>query len=31
MSIFEIGLFIGMATLVYITYELIIYEPLKNK
>ena len=27
MSAFEIGLVIGMATLVYITYELLKYEP----
>jgi len=30
MSVFEIGLMLGMATLVYITYELLIYEPLKK-
>ena len=30
MSAFEIGLVIGMATLVYITYELIKYEPMEK-
>jgi hypothetical protein len=31
MSAFEIGLSIGMITLVYITYELLKYEPLNEK
>ncbi len=31
MNAFEIGLTIGMLTLVYITYELIKYEPLNDK
>ena len=29
MNAFEIGLMIGMITLVYITYELLKYEPIK--
>ena len=31
MSAFEIGLSIGMITLIYITYELLKYEPLNKK
>ena len=31
MNIFEIGLTIGMLTLVYITYELLKFDPLKKK
>ena len=31
MSAFEIGLTIGMFTLVYITYEALKYEPLDKK
>jgi len=31
MSIFELGLSIGMITLIYITYELLKYEPLNKK
>lgn len=31
MNTFEIGLTIGMLTLVYITYELLKYEPLNEK
>ncbi len=30
MNAFEIGLTIGMITLVYITYELLKYEPLEK-
>ena len=29
MNAFEIGLMIGMIALVYITYELLKYEPIK--
>ena len=28
MGAFEIGLFMGISTLVYITYELLKYEPI---
>ena len=31
MNAFEIGLMIGMIALVYITYELLKYEPIKWK
>jgi len=31
MNAFEIGLVLGMATLVYITYELLKFEPLDKK
>jgi hypothetical protein len=31
MSVFEIGLTMGMITLVYIAYELLRYEPLDEK
>ena len=30
MNAFEIGLVIGMITLVYITYELLKYEPINK-
>ncbi len=30
MNAFDIGLVLGMATLLYITYELVKYEPLKK-
>ncbi len=30
MNAFEIGLILGMATLVYITYELLKYEPMEK-
>ncbi len=31
MEAFEIGLSLGMLTLIYITYELLKYNPLKHK
>jgi len=31
MNAFEIGLSIGMITLIYITYEILKYEPLDEK
>ncbi len=31
MNAFDVGLIIGMIVLVYITYELLKYEPLKKK
>ena len=31
MNAFEIGLSIGMITLIYITYEILKYEPLNEK
>lgn len=30
MNAFEIGLLMGIVTIVYITYELISYEPIKK-